>query len=112
MNIRSIRKHWDEFLVFTRNTYPDIDVFLLTEINIHAKMEQHLNMNHYSRFSSARQVGKGGGIMVFVREKGIVSSLIITFSSAECIGCKFSYLIPMSHYLLSTGHLQKMRWCF
>lgn len=36
VNIRSVRKHWDEFRALINDLTPPADVFVLTEINISA----------------------------------------------------------------------------
>lgn len=85
VNIRSIRKHWDEFLAIVRGRFPPIDVLVLTEINIHEDLVPLFKIQQYSSFSFTRRVGKGGGIMIYVRDNLVVSSINVTFTVAECV---------------------------
>lgn len=90
-NIRSIRKYWDQFKVIAESIKPAVDIFFLTEINVPNVSRTKINLNGYSAFFRTCQLGRGGGIAVFIRNKWIVSHITAQFDSAECVALKIYY---------------------
>lgn len=85
VNIRSLRKHWNEFKVICSNINNSVDVFVLSEINIAAEMTSQFSMSGYNSTFTTRPCGRGGGIAVYVRDNWSVNNLTVTFNHAECI---------------------------
>lgn len=85
VNIRSIRRYWNEFLIISRDVSSIIDVFVLTEISISAADTNQFSLPGYTATFYTRCSGRGGGIAVFVNKKWSVSQNPLQFSHAECV---------------------------
>jgi hypothetical protein len=87
VNIRSIRKHWDEFLT----TVSLIDskhitaVITLTEVNINCDEIDLYNIVGYNKYFSLRTNRRGGGIVMFVKDSLCFSLIDHNYSSFECL---------------------------
>jgi len=69
INIRSLRKHWDHLNIYLKSLKFEIDVILLTEININCNEAELYNINGFSSYCINRTITKrGGGIMAFVKD--------------------------------------------
>lgn len=91
LNIRSIKKHFLEFSSYVRNVLEKIDLIVLTEINInesdYKSVEGHFQLDGMSSLSFNRKSGKGGGILIFIKNKYKIkkeTSLTIHFESCMC----------------------------
>lgn len=87
-NIRSLRKHWDEFKITVSSTSPSVDVFVLTEVNIDSSMKSNFPLTGYRSSWLTREGRKGGGIAVFIREGWLTSTVPTSFQHAEAIALK------------------------
>ena len=70
VNIRSLRKNWDEYVITIANSKVKWDIIVLSEINI--KKYEHImyTLPEYNSFVITRESTKrGGGICMFVRDK-------------------------------------------
>lgn len=90
VNIRSIRKHWDEFMDVTSTFRSTFDVFVLTEINISADIFNQYAIPGYQAISCTRPVKKGGGVAVFVRDSWTITELNFGFQQAEVVALRMS----------------------
>lgn len=65
VNIRSLRKYWEEFkrLAEDANTY--VDVFVLTEINVPDAILRLFVLKGFTAKFLTRELRRGGGIAVF-----------------------------------------------
>lgn len=85
LNIRSIRKHWDEFQLAIISILPIADIFVLTEINIHRDEVGKFTLPGFKRVFYTRENKRGGGIAIFIKNKISFTELRLTFNSAESI---------------------------
>lgn len=67
INIRSIRKHSDEFVVISNLLPRTVDVFALTEINISNDLSSTFRLPGYTEHFLTCKNSRGGGIAVFVK---------------------------------------------
>lgn len=88
VNIRSIKKYWDEFQVVIRNIKHIVDVFVLTEINIHDTYKELYSLCGYRSFFSTRDSSRGGGIAIYVKERWSCAELKFSFNHAEYLSIK------------------------
>lgn len=70
VNIRSIRKYWDQFMVVVRDLGKIMDVFILTEVNINEEMTILFSIPGYDRFALTRTSGRGGGYVCLSKTFG------------------------------------------
>ncbi|CAN7999157.1 unnamed protein product, partial [Ixodes pacificus] len=85
VNIRSIRKHWNEFEIISRDISSLVDVFVLTEISISSVATDQFSLPGYIGKFYTRCSGHGGGIAVFVNEKWSITNISLYFNHAECV---------------------------
>lgn len=92
VNIRSIRKYWEEFQRIVRAVENVVDVFVLTEINVQevAVSQGHFSLSGFETFFLTRNSARGGGIAVYVKNVWSTVDLNISFKSAECLSLKLS----------------------
>lgn len=91
LNIRSLRKYWDEFRLLAESARKFVDAFILTEINVPQHWMSSVALQGYQCFSISRPRRSGGGIAVFVLDKYEVTRLESTFSHAESLSLNLSY---------------------
>lgn len=85
VNIRSIRKYWDQFTAVVKSTQISFDVFVLTEINLPVEHQDQFSLPGYSNFFFNRLTGRGGGILVSVRDDWLVSPFDFSFTHSESL---------------------------
>ncbi|CAN7975892.1 unnamed protein product [Ixodes persulcatus] len=88
VNIRSIRKYWDEFQIITQNVKHIVDVFVLTEINVHDIFQGPFTLSGYQSFFNTRDSCRGGGIAIYVQDKWYCTELKLSFTQAEYLTIK------------------------
>lgn len=71
LNIRSIKKHFDEFLCYIENSISNLNVLILAEVNI-SEWEFEMNrglffLNDYGCVEKLRTNRAGGGLMVYYK---------------------------------------------
>ena len=68
LNIRSLRKNWDTFLVILEESDTCWDLILISEINIKNNETMFYNLNDYTAVWKTREETKrGGGLVMFVK---------------------------------------------
>ena len=69
LNIRSLRKNWDAFLVYISglNKLKPCG-FILTEVNIHQDEAAFYEIEGYQSYVLLRDSRRGGGIMIYLRD--------------------------------------------
>lgn len=88
VNIRSIRKYWDQFLALTSSFRTCCEVFVLTEINVPLDTLCNYTLPGYQVYSYLRPIGKGGGIAVFIKNTWLVSEITFSFTQAEVVSLR------------------------
>lgn len=91
LNIRSLRKYWDEFKLLAEAAKNFVDAFILTEINVPEPLLSCFALQGYHCYSITRPGRGGGGIAVFVTDRYGVTRMDSTFAHAECLPLKLSY---------------------
>lgn len=90
VNIRSLRKHWNQFCAITSSSRPTFDAFVLTEINVSSDSVPQYSLPGYQAFSYTRAARKGGGVAVFISNRWAASCLTFCFSQAETISLRLN----------------------
>lgn len=85
LNIRSMRKYWDEFKMLAVSTMSFVDVFVLTEINIPQSGLDTFSLPGFQSHFAIRPLRRGGGIAIFVKDEYVVSRIETSFTFAECL---------------------------
>ena len=91
VNIQSLRKHWEEFLMLVSHVRHGVQVIVVTEVNLHSSMIASFYLTGFQKFYVLRERtvargGPGGGIVVFCRDNLVVSEIAPrNVSSFECI---------------------------
>lgn len=97
VNIRSMRKYWDQFLLIVANLGDCVDVYVLTETNTPETALKTFTINGFNEFFFTRPTGSGGGIGVFIRQSWITTKVPVHFSHAESM----AFEINKSDYMVS-----------
>lgn len=100
VNIRSIRKYWDEFQLIVGATDAVVDVFILTEINVLdvGVSQGQFSLPGFEAFFLTRNSSRGGGIAVYIKKTWSAISLDISLKHAECLSlklCKNNFVISL-----------------
>lgn len=90
VNIRSIRKYWDEFKIIVHDVRDQIDAIVLTEINVSADYMSEFRLQYFKSFFYTRQNARGGGICVFIKEPWSATQTEVLFQHSECLTLKIS----------------------
>lgn len=100
VNIRSIKKYWDEFQLIVGALETAVDVFVLTEINVRdvGVAQGQFSLPGFETFFLTRNDSRGGGIAVYVKNIWSTVTLQIPFNYAECLSlklCKKSFVVSL-----------------
>lgn len=113
VNIRSIRKHWNEFQTIVGEVHGTVDVFVLTEINVRDVdiSQDQFSLLGFEAFFFTRTQSRGGGIAIYVRDDWSTADIVVPFEHAECISLKLfnnTYGIAlMAFYRPPSGNVLK-----
>lgn len=88
VNIRSIRKYWDQFLVTVNSVMSLFDVFVLTEINVKEDFCSEFQIPGYKSFFFTRLIGRGGGIAIFVKDLWCAEKIDLDFFHCESLSLR------------------------
>lgn len=87
LNIRSIKKHFDQFIAYVLDVLDSIDFLVLSEINLSNEdydiYENTFNIEGFNRICRCRTTGRGGGLLVFYKECLDVTLVESNFTSCE-----------------------------
>lgn len=92
VNIRSLRKHWDELQIYLYDSLSKLDLLLLTEINVDEDTCNTFNLDGFHSYHLCRKGRKGGGILAFVNDSCLSERMEITFNQAELMVLEVSKL--------------------
>lgn len=95
LNIRSIKKHFDEFLCYIENSISNLNVLILAEVNI-SEWEFEMNrglffLNDYGCVEKLRTNRAGGGIMVYYKNNISVCQLHADFKHCELLSLELKF---------------------
>lgn len=119
LNIRSLRKNWEELLIVLQDVIGTFDVLALTEISVNVVDDAYC-LPGYNAFSKTRSVRKGGGILLFVRNdikfnfvninfnnfEGLLGKLIVNGNALSLLvvyrppeGCRKSFVLEVEEFI-------------
>lgn len=84
-NVRSLRKHFDNFLCQLENMLDKPSVILLTEIWIFSDEEDFYQIENYRAFYCCNDSGRAGGVVVYVHTDVRCSDIKCLFAKAEVV---------------------------
>lgn len=88
LNISSLRKHFNELLVLLFQSVCEIDILILTEINIKEEEICLYAIPGYDSYAYTRETCRGGGILVYHKEILSLEFLTLPTTSFEAIHAK------------------------
>lgn len=88
VNIRSIRKYWNELKIIVDKVQDRIDALVLTEINTGVHHFSLFKLPGFQNYFYTRQNARGGGIAIYVKEFWTVEEVEMQFTSSESIALK------------------------
>lgn len=117
VNIRGIRKYWNQFKITTLSVSTAVDAFILTEINISDAQKDQFSLPGFNNFFFTRECGRGGGVAVFLKQAWSAVPMNISFAYAESVvlnidhaGCSITllsiYRPPSNNISLFMNELQ------
>lgn len=126
LNIRSLRKHFNQLLVLINQSKSQIDVIVLSEVNIKEDEVSCYNVNGYSTYSKTRESTRGGGLLIYVKSQVNFTMEDVNYLGMEVlhgiicldqrkINLLSVYRPPQKNKILFIRHLelfiQRMRTC-
>lgn len=96
VNIRSMRKYWEEFKFLAESAAGFVDVFVLTEINVSQACLNTFTLQGFSAHFVTRSGRRGGGIALFVNDNCEAFSVDVSIVHAESMMvkvCKRSFSV-------------------
>lgn len=91
VNVRSLRKYWEQFKLIATSGTGFVDVFVLTEINASDACLRTFSVPGYQCRFVTRPHRRGGGIAIFARDKFDISPIDVNFAHAECLALKMTF---------------------
>lgn len=86
MNIRSIRKHFDEFICYLNNSKTKFHIIVLTESWISHDSEFNFNLENYNVISQSNKYTKSDGLCLFIDKDIDYEVIEVTLDSINAIG--------------------------
>ena len=99
LNIRSIRKNWNSFLVEFSSCLAKLDIIVLVEINLTEYEVDFYKLDNFTSNFKTRHNRRGGGICVFVNNKWnyeVLSTQTFSYESLVLDICHNSNIISFS----------------
>lgn len=84
VNIRSVHRNFDSFLVFVSKLGVPIDMFVLTECWIN-KNSYIPSISNYQAFSTKKSINQNDGVIAYVRQDINVSAVEIDIADGNCL---------------------------
>ncbi|KAL1448505.1 hypothetical protein WDU94_005619 [Cyamophila willieti] len=92
INIRSIRLYWDLLCIKIKNVLSQLDLLILTEINVKEEEALSYQLRSFTQLNKCRIRRSGGGVIVFYRDCIHIEYLEYNFDEAENINIKLTHL--------------------
>lgn len=89
LNIRSIRKNFDEFLVYLSSQSYKYNIIVLTEVWIKDGEQSKFSIPGFNLFLRDRPDNNAGGVLIYVEDNIQCSHRLILFPTAEIINVTF-----------------------
>lgn len=84
INIKTIRKYWDTLKILLTEIKYNVDILIVTEINIKDEDEMDLyNIQGYDKTFECRENRTGGGICVYYKQKYSTKKIQTNFTQSE-----------------------------
>lgn len=85
LNIRSLRKNFNQLQQLLNNSLNNLDVLILTEINIKSHEVPLYNIQGFNSYANTREKCKGGGILVYVRNTMSWAPSVVNGTACEVL---------------------------
>uniref|UniRef100_A0A8D9BAN7 Endonuclease/exonuclease/phosphatase domain-containing protein n=1 Tax=Cacopsylla melanoneura TaxID=428564 RepID=A0A8D9BAN7_9HEMI len=99
-NIRSINKYWDLLCAKLESVLPNIDVLILSEINVKQEEALCYHLENFKQISICRASRHGGGVMLFYRDSFQVDDLSYNFDEAENLALKLTHSVQKIEWII------------
>lgn len=97
VNIRSLKKHWDEFTMYIKLIEQKMQILLIliTEVNLKDYETNLFNVFGYHKFFSLRKHKEGGGIMLLTNKRLEFNIIDNTYNNFESISGNIKFMGKM-----------------
>lgn len=68
INVRSIKKNWDQLNVYLESRFNGLDILVITETHLKTADESVYQLPGFHSVSVCRENGKGGGILIYIKK--------------------------------------------
>lgn len=85
VNIRSLIKNFSKIEQIINIAGSSVDILVLTEVNISDNIKSLFNLPGYTMYTELRRVKKGGGIIVYIKNKYKFKQSKVTTLHFECL---------------------------
>ncbi|KAG7299269.1 hypothetical protein JYU34_017830 [Plutella xylostella] len=85
INIRSMRKNFNAFLILISQCQKKLDLIILTEINIKKEELPMYRMDDFDMYSNTREIKRGGGILIYAKKELNFSAFSHNGAASEII---------------------------
>ncbi|CAH2092606.1 unnamed protein product [Euphydryas editha] len=99
LNIRSLRKQFNELLVLLNNCEGKIDIIILSEINIKKDEVAHYSITGYTMYANTREEQRGGGVIIYIKENINFTADTLEISASETLHGKLKLEKSILHIL-------------
>lgn len=82
-NVRSLQKYWDLLELYLRKFITNLDVIVLTEVNVDTEAAKLYQIPGFRQFSLCRDGRRGGGVLVYVESAWLCEVKELSFLEAE-----------------------------
>lgn len=98
INVRSIKKNWDQLNVYLETRFNSLDILVITETHLKTADESAYQLPGFHSVSVCRENGKGGGILIYIKKDWIAEQVEVSLDHAETIVMsvsknEFSFLV-------------------
>lgn len=84
-NVRSLQKNWDLIELYLKKCMTNLDVIVLTEVNVNTQAGKLYQMHGFQQFSLCRDDRRGGGILIYVKNSWLCEQKEVSFLEAEAM---------------------------
>lgn len=102
INIQNIKLHWDLLVIKIRTLLPDLDLLILTEVNVKAEEALAYQLRNFAQKCKCRIRRKGGGVMIFYRDDWEIQDVEYRLEEAENIILKITHSQRKLKFVLVT----------
>lgn len=90
ININSLKKNWDLLVIKIKNLLSELDLLILTEINIKEQEALAYHLQNFEQINKCRIRRKGGGVLVFYKTCWEIEDLKYNLDEAENLNLRIT----------------------